>query len=148
MPGLVLWRASTTPHAADVAALGDATLWLAALLAGVGFAIAAWTVRLFLTVGHGTPAPWDPPATLVVSGPYRHVRNPMIASVLAVLLAEALFLQSWPIAAWFALFLAGNAIYFPLHEEKRLQRRFGDAYETYKANVPRWWPRLTPWHPV
>ncbi len=38
-----------------------------------------------------------------------------------------------------------NAIYFPLVEETGLERRFGDDYRRYKANVPRWIPRLTPW---
>jgi protein-S-isoprenylcysteine O-methyltransferase Ste14 len=29
-------------------------------------------------------------------------------------------------------------------EEKALERRFGDQYGVYKANVPRWIPRLRP----
>ena len=32
-------------------------------------------------------------------------------------------------------------------EEPGLQRRFGDDYRRYKANVPRWVPRATPWEP-
>jgi protein-S-isoprenylcysteine O-methyltransferase Ste14 len=34
---------------------------------------------------------------------------------------------------------------FVLVEEPGLERRFGDSYRAYKANVPRWIPRLTPW---
>ena len=69
----------------------------------------------------------------------------MISGVLLVLLAEALLFQSWPITAWMILFFAGNAIYFPLVEEKGLEKRFGDEYLKYKARVPRWIPRLRPW---
>jgi protein-S-isoprenylcysteine O-methyltransferase Ste14 len=69
----------------------------------------------------------------------------MISGVLAMLAAEALLLQAWSLAAWMAFFFAVNAIYFPLVEEKGLLRRFGDDYRKYKANVPRWFPRLTPW---
>jgi protein-S-isoprenylcysteine O-methyltransferase Ste14 len=33
----------------------------------------------------------------------------------------------------------------PLSEEPGLEKRFGDDYRRYKANVPRWIPRLRPW---
>jgi protein-S-isoprenylcysteine O-methyltransferase Ste14 len=112
---------------------------------GVGLVLGFWTASLFVRVGQGTPAPWDHPQNLVVRGPYRHVRNPMISSVLLVLLGEALVFQSWSIGGWGLLFFAINSVYFPLSEEKALERRFGDDYLAYKANVPRWLPRLTPW---
>jgi len=111
----------------------------------MGVVMATWTVSLFVRIGVGTPAPWDPPKKLVVRGPYRHVRNPMISSVLFLLLGEALMLQSWPIGAWVLFFFAVNTIYLPLSEEKALARRFGSDYLTYKDNVPRWLPRLTLW---
>jgi len=53
--------------------------------------------------------------------------------------------HSWPITAWMILFFVGNAIYFPLVEEKGLERRFGEEYLKYKARVPRWLPRLRSW---
>ena len=75
------------------------------------------------------------------------MRNPMITGVLAMLLAEAVVLRSWPIALWMALFFLANAVYFRLSEERGLERRFGDDYRLYKAQVPRWIPRLRPWDP-
>jgi len=147
VPGLVLWSTAGGALAGALAAPGEGAFWagLAALAFGAFFGI--WTARLFVTRGEGTPAPWDPPRKLVVEGPYRYVRNPMISSVLFVLAGEALLFQSWPLGAWGGLFLAANAVYFPLSEEKGLERRFGDDYRTYKANVPRWLPRPTPWSP-
>jgi protein-S-isoprenylcysteine O-methyltransferase Ste14 len=61
--------------------------------------------------------------------------------------AEALVLLSLPHLAWAAAFLALNAIYLPLAEEPQLQRRFGEAYREYCANVPGVIPRATPWTP-
>ena len=104
-----------------------------------------WTITLFLKFGKGTPAPWDPPKKLVVRGSYCYVRNPMIISVILMLLAEALLFQSWPIAGWLVVFFIGNSIYFPLVEEKSLEKRFGDDYREYKAHVHRWIPRLRAW---
>jgi protein-S-isoprenylcysteine O-methyltransferase Ste14 len=100
---------------------------------------------LFAHRGKGTAAPWNPPKKLVVEGPYAYVRNPMITSVFMMQIAEALLLNSWLIFGLFGLFLLGNMVYFPFFEEKDLEKRFGDDYRTYKRNVPRWIPRLTPW---
>ena len=110
-----------------------------------GFALVSWCARLFATRGKGTLAPWDPPRKLVVDGPYRHVRNPMISGVLAMIAGEALFLGSQRLAWWFAAFLAINTAYFLISEEPGLERRFGKEYIRYKAAVPRWIPRVRPW---
>jgi protein-S-isoprenylcysteine O-methyltransferase Ste14 len=105
------------------------------------------TISLFANVGEGTLAPWDPPRNLVARGVYRYVRNPMISGVIFILLGEAILLGSLPVLVWFLIGFAVNAIYIPLIEEKRLERRFGDEYLAYKRNVPRWIPRLRPWTP-
>jgi protein-S-isoprenylcysteine O-methyltransferase Ste14 len=111
----------------------------------VGLALFASSVYQFSTRGRGTLAPWDPPRALVVSGPYRFVRNPMIAGVIFVLCGEALLLLSLPHAAWAATFILINIVYFPLFEEPSLERRFGDAYREYTRHVRRFVPRLRPW---
>jgi protein-S-isoprenylcysteine O-methyltransferase Ste14 len=105
------------------------------------------TVSLFATVGDGALAPWDPPRRLVVRGPYRYVRNPMISGVLSILLGEAILLGSVPLLVWFVIFFTLNALTMPLIEEPLLESRFGSEYVTYKRNVPRWIPRLKPWTP-
>lgn len=103
--------------------------------------------RRFALEGLGTPAPIAPPAHLVVSGFYRYVRNPMYVGVVAVILGQALALGdirlfSYAAAIWLAfhLFVLG-------YEEPALRRMFGGEYKTFRANVPRWLPRLTPWTP-
>jgi protein-S-isoprenylcysteine O-methyltransferase Ste14 len=103
------------------------------------------TVRLFATTGEGTLAPWDPTQRLVVRGPYRYVRNPMITGVLLVLAGEGALLGSAPILILAAAFFVANAIWFPLVEEPGLVQRFGADYEEYRRAVPRWIPRRTPW---
>jgi len=118
---------------------------LGAVFLILGLSLAAWTMCLFATIGKGTAAPWNPPKNLVVKGPYCHVRNPMITSVLMMLIALYFILNAWQILAWCALFFLINSIYFPLFEEKDLEKRFGKEYIEYKNNVPRWLPRLTKW---
>jgi protein-S-isoprenylcysteine O-methyltransferase Ste14 len=129
--------------------LPPAVSWLPVLaglvLIGLGLALMWRTIALFARVGEGTLAPWDPTQRLVVLGPYRHVRNPMISGVLSILLGEAALLGSVSLLIWFGAFFAVNAIWMPLVEEPGLVERFGTDYERYKRAVPRWIPRRTPW---
>ena len=111
------------------------------LLLGVSLVVAGllmwlWTVRLFARIGKGTLAPWDPTTHLVVEGPYAHVRNPMIAGVLAALVGEALVFGSTGIAIWALIFAAVNHVFFLVYEEPAVERRFGDEYRVYKRNGP------------
>ncbi|HEX6747562.1 MAG TPA: isoprenylcysteine carboxylmethyltransferase family protein [Longimicrobium sp.] len=110
-----------------------------------GVAMLARTIALFATRGRGTLAPWDPPRRLVVTGVYRHVRNPMISGVIAILAGETLLWGLPSVAWWAAIFAASNLIYIPLLEEPMLRDRFGAPYDDYRRNVPRWVPRLHPW---
>ena len=136
IPGLIVWFGGANVE--------PVTATAGVVVVAVGLALVVWTVKLFATVGHGTLAPWDPTSRLVVRGPYRHVRNPMITGVGAILAGEALFFRSWGIAIELAAFALVNAIYFPLVEEPGLRRRFGDEYVEYCARVPRWIPRMRP----
>jgi len=122
-------------------------LTLGALFAAVGLALFASSLRRFATDGEGTLAPWDPPRRLVVRGPYRYVRNPMISGVTLVLFAEAFFLDSRDQWWWAAIFATANLLVISLFEEPQLRRRFGAAYAEYCRNVPRLVPRFRPWTP-
>jgi protein-S-isoprenylcysteine O-methyltransferase Ste14 len=114
-------------------------------LFGTGLYLLVMTILLFRNIGKGTLAPWSPPQKLVVVGPYRYVRNPMIAGVLIVVLGEAIIFGSVAIFILFVLFFIINHFYFIRSEEPGLVKRFGDDYIRYTKNVPRWLPRLSPW---
>ena len=146
VPGAILWISNGSPSNWSLAGPTGPWFWAAILVAIPGIVLASWTTRLFVTAGEGTPAPWDPPKKLVVAGPYRHVRNPMIAGVLVILTAESLIFVSWPLFGWMVAFFILNTAYFFWVEEPGLERRFGEDYLRYKANVPRWIPRLRPWN--
>jgi protein-S-isoprenylcysteine O-methyltransferase Ste14 len=118
------------------------------LLIAAGLALWASTVRLLARVGEGTLAPWDPTRRLVVEGPYRYVRNPMITAVMVVLLGQAALLGSLGVLIWCAVLFAINWAFFVAYEEPALARRFGAPYSAYRANVPRWIPRRHPWTPA
>jgi protein-S-isoprenylcysteine O-methyltransferase Ste14 len=136
--------------AAGASPWGDTTIpgWLfhgVGLFFGVaGLGLFAWCVTLFARVGQGTLAPWDPTQQLVAVGPYRIMRNPMISSVALLLIGQACFWFSWRLAAWAAVFILVNHVYFIFFEEPGLEKRFGEPYRRYRASVPRWLPRIYP----
>lgn len=111
-----------------------------ALLIAFGLSLFVWTVTLFARIGRGTLAPWDPTRRLVVAGPYRYVRNPMITAVGTILLGEAALLASPAVLVWAAAFFAVNSIWFVLVEEPGLRERFGEEYAEYARRTPRWLP--------
>ena len=117
VPGLILLLGDFDIGWGLAGALAAIPVLAGAALIATGLALMYRTISLFAHAGKGTLAPWDATRKLVVHGPYRFVRNPMITGVLTVLLGEA-----------------------------GLRERFGDDYEVYRRNVPRWVPRRTPWH--
>jgi len=128
--------------------LGEVVLQFAGLeVLCVGLLLFAASLRRFAGEGRGTLAPWDPPRALVVRGPYRYVRNPMISGVVFVLFGEAMMLRSVPHAGWALAFLVINLVFIPLFEEPGLEARFGEPYREYVRKVPRILPRLRPWKP-
>ena len=112
----------------------------------LGLWLAIWSVRTFyVRGGDGTPGPWRPISNLVVSGPYRYVRNPMLLGVFFLLLFESIFFTSMYLFFWFIIFFVGNIFYFKNFEEKELIKRFGINYENYKKKVSMLFPKLTPY---
>jgi protein-S-isoprenylcysteine O-methyltransferase Ste14 len=96
----------------------------------------------FVREGHGTPVPVAPPSRLVVGGVFRYVRNPSYLAAVAAVIGQGLILAS----TWVLIYAAVLALAFHLfvvtYEEPTLRRTFGEAYEAYCRDVPRWVPRV------
>ena len=101
----------------------------------------------FVVEGLGTPAPVAPTERLVVGGAYRHVRNPMYVAVGALIVGQGLLLGQAILLLYAVIFAATVAAFVQGYEEPTLARRFGEQYEAYRREVPRWRPRLRPWTP-
>jgi protein-S-isoprenylcysteine O-methyltransferase Ste14 len=142
--GLVPWLI-THWHAGPQLFAGAASRGLGVLLAVSGLAIVIECFVRFARKGAGTPAPIAPTERLVVSGLYRHVRNPMYVGVVSAIIGQALGFGSSALLYYGLAVWAGFFAFVVLVEEPSLARRFGAEYEAYRAAVPRWLPRFTPW---
>ena len=99
----------------------------------------------FAWVGIGTPAPVAPTRHLVVSGLYRHVRNPMYVAVAALIFGQALLLGQSELLLYGASVWLAFHLFVLLYEEPTMRRSFPQEYAHFAAAVPRWLPRLRPW---
>ncbi|MFT3819523.1 MAG: isoprenylcysteine carboxylmethyltransferase family protein [Rubrivivax sp.] len=115
------------------------------ILAGVPGLVDAFA--RFALQGLGTPAPIAPPRNLVVTGLYRYVRNPIYVALVAIVLGQAVLMGDWRLIAWGALLWLSFHAVVVASEEPSLEQTFGSEYAAYRAAVPRWIPRMTPWRP-
>ena len=99
----------------------------------------------FALEGLGTPAPIAPPQKLVVTGLYRYVRNPIYIAVVAVIFGHALLFGDGRLLWYGALLWLFFHVWVVMIEEPTLKETFGTEYVSFRTNVPRWIPRLTPW---
>ena len=117
-------------------------LRLPAALLFAGFsALGLWSGMTMAARGLGTPLPFDGTNRLVISGPYAHVRNPMVIAGLGQGAAVGLWLGSWTVLGYVVLGgLIWNLLVRPA-EERDLQTTFGDEFERYCRQVSCWRPR-------
>ena len=136
LPGRVLVAAGVGPPERFGLAQGAGLL-----LGGAGAALALGSILTFVTLGKGTPAPFDPPRRLVVRGPYAWLRNPMYLGAGAALGGAALYYASLPLLAYAAAFLLAMHLTAVGYEEPALRAAFGEPYREYCRRVGRWLPR-------
>ena len=104
-------------------------------------------VQEFAQRGRGTPIPYDPPRSLVTTGLYRYIANPMQLSCMVVL-----FVWGYPLGGlWLAsaglIALAYSAGIARWDEHEDLAKRFGAPWLDYRSHVQDWLPRWTPYTP-
>jgi len=141
--GLAPWWISR--GGADTVSLGWPLQGLGVLLIVAGALVLLDSFARFALQGLGTPAPVFPTKHLVVTGLYRHVRNPMYAAVMAVILGQSLLLGNARVLGYGALVWLGFHLFVLVYEEPALRRTYGSEYEEFCAHVPRWIPRGGAW---
>ena len=111
------------------------------ILLGIGLIYGIWSVVIQNTIGQGGPVELGnieiSPKTkkLVVSGPYKYTRNPMLFGTFLMYLSFALFINSLTsVVLVSAIFVFMLTVVVKM-EEKRLLEDFGPQYEEYRKKV-------------
>ena len=116
--------------------------WLVSVpLMAIGVAATAWSASHFLGL-KGTPVPFNPPPTLVTTGPYRFSRNPMLTGVFLLLFGIGFAIKSLSLVVFFTpLFVLANVWELKEIEEPELVKRLGKDYIAYRERTPMFIPR-------
>jgi len=102
-----------------------------------GVGLAAWGWLIFWHA-RTTRVPGEASTTLVTSGPYRFMRNPMYVGLSVAYVGEAAILhQIVPVVLLPLMIAYLNRVVIPV-EEERLHSVFGAKYEQYQDDVRRW----------
>lgn len=135
----VMWLASGMPPIVHIGALRASVTGV--LMVG-GLTLSVWTIVYMKRRGKGNPMDAFghevAPRTqhLMTDGPYRLNRNPMLTGTLTYLAGVVVWLWTWQALVVWVVFLAIMLVQV-ISEERRLQRDFGEEYETYKQNTRR-----------
>jgi len=107
----------------------------------IGLLFAIWSNIFLLVKGKGGPvdvlnvAISPRSEKLVVSGPYRYCRNPMMFGALCLYLSISIFVNSLLDVIVILLLIPLIILYLKLTEEKRLLKDFGEEFLFYRSNV-------------
>jgi protein-S-isoprenylcysteine O-methyltransferase Ste14 len=105
-------------------------------------ALGLWSAFAMSTRGSGTPLPSAATTRLVISGPYRFVRNPMAIAGIVQGAAVGLIVQSWLVVVYAIVgSVVWNWFVRPI-EEADLAAKFGADYLAYRDRVRCWIPRF------
>jgi len=99
-------------------------------------------IGTFVARGEGTPALFDAPRKFVGVGPYRYCRNPMYVGGLVLLAGFGLYERSVSILIMTLVVFGVVNLLVKFYEEPTLRKKFGDPYQQYCRDVPRWLPKL------
>jgi protein-S-isoprenylcysteine O-methyltransferase Ste14 len=108
----------------------------------MGAWIIVWCSVDMVRKGRGTPAHMDPPKQLIINGLYRYVRNPIYLGALMFHFGYILWFGSGWMIVYFLFFVLVYQILIVWVEEPILRHMFGEQYQAYCRQVPRWIPNL------
>ena len=137
----------TIPYLTDLPLGGSARLACALIAGSIGLFFLLWSNAALIIQGKGGPTDAFnvaiSPRTkhLVVGGPYRYTRNPMVFGAFSFYVALAVYWNSLPALMAPAAFSVAVRFYLRATEEKRLLRDFGKEYEEYRKTVA----MIVPW---
>ena len=143
--GLVPW-AITHWHFQPTLFRHDVTRAAGGFLIVLGIVPLVESFVRFALKGLGTPAPIFPTRRLVVTGFYRHMRNPMYFGVVTAIIGQAILFADMRLVAYAAMVWLLMHLFVVAYEEPKLHHAFGAEYDAFRDHVPRWIPRLRPWN--
>src|SRR5687768_12854911 len=111
--------------------------WIGVALITVGVVLGVSAFVQFLRKDTSV-MPHKPTTAIIRSGPFRITRNPVYLAMTLGYIGAALMLNTmWPLLILPLVLLVVHRGVI-MREERYLEQKFGDEYNTYKVSVRRW----------
>ena len=111
--------------------------WLGAMVFVLALALVAWAIGTITRAGSKVPTNL-PTTTIVETGPYRFMRNPIYLGMFLGLIGLAIAFDN----PWLLMMLVPFALVIRYgvvaREEAYLEDKFSDVYRGYRSRVRRW----------
>lgn len=114
-----------------------------AVIMYIGATLALWCTLVMWLNRRNSPNVFDKPSKVVVAGPYKYVRHPMMWSLFITLFGEIIVYMSPALSLWLLIWIRFSVLYIDRYEEPYLTTLLGEDYKTYCQQTPRWLPRMT-----
>jgi protein-S-isoprenylcysteine O-methyltransferase Ste14 len=134
-------------HPIHLPMVNAARIALTVILGSIGIVFMLWSNSALLILGKGGPTDAFniaiSPRTkhLVVRGPYRYTRNPMVCGAFSCYFSLAIFRNSLQTVLVLIVFFLVIRFLLQKTEEKRLLKDFGQEYEDYRKSTA----MIVPW---
>jgi protein-S-isoprenylcysteine O-methyltransferase Ste14 len=143
LPAVIYFIASYSHQLISAGIIGNTIIrvLVSVVLLLIGLIFMIWSNVALLMIGKGGPVDAFnvsiSPRTqhLVVKGPYRYTRNPMVFGALCCYMAFALYLNSLVVVVFILASVPVITIYLKKTEEKRLEHDFGEEFREYSKRV-------------
>jgi protein-S-isoprenylcysteine O-methyltransferase Ste14 len=106
----------------------------------IGLFLMMWSNLHFRKV-KGTPVPFNPPPTLVMTGPFAYTRNPMTTGLFILMFGAGFYFGSiLSVFVFTPLYIIIHMLQLKYVEEPEIELRLGQEYTDYKKKVPMVFP--------
>jgi protein-S-isoprenylcysteine O-methyltransferase Ste14 len=118
----------------------DHIVWLL----GIVIILFGFGIRLWATKHIGRRMLWmkKKGKQLMRTGPYTYVRNPLYIANIVIAVGLSILSESFWLVPFSTLYFFLLYHFVVLYEENRLLKKWGDEYQAYRDEVPRWIPRF------
>lgn len=139
--GLIPWMITGWNVPTDNLFVLGLSFGLGGVVIGGGLILLIECLVRFAGEGRGSPMPWLPTESLVTTGPYRVVRNPMYLGIVITIVGQAIVFLNWPLLVWAAGVWMAFHFLVVRGEEPGLRQNYPE-YDNYASEVTRWIPRF------
>jgi len=116
--------------------------YIGIILMAFSIPIAIYCAAIIILPSKNKPRLYHSEELLIISGPYKFVRNPFMLAIMVSVWGESIYMSETAMFAYAFIFSWCLHFWVVFFEEPSLKESFKGDYLNYSEEVPRWIPSL------